>query len=257
MRTRAEYASLARSPRLYRRTAERPETYWTAALGEPPAVYGERTAEQAGTLLRRWDPSRSKLGAAIARGWTEPLPRPGERWLYLGAASGTTASHVADLVGPAGAVFAVEKSLRSFARLLRLAGRYPNLGPILADARRPDDYLELVPPVDGLYLDLAQPDQAEIALANARRMLKRDGGLLLALKTSSMGRDLGPRGHLERTVAQLEDSFEVGPSMPLEPFHRKHYLVGAWATKRIALDAGGTPPARPPTRPPSRAAPPR
>ena len=188
---------------------------------------------RAGTL-RRWDPNRSKLGAAIAKGWTEPLPQRGERWLYLGAASGTTASHVADLVGVDGAVYAVEKSIRPFGRLLQLAERYPNIAPLLSDARRWEEYAGIVPPVDGLYVDIAQPDQVAIALDAARRFLKATGALLLVLKTSSMGREAGPRTHLDRSIEAIENGFAVDEALPLEPFHRKHYLIGARPTRKFA-----------------------
>lgn len=233
MTARSRFTSLARSPRLFRRSSDEPPSYWTEALGDPPSVYGERVYPFGDRTLRRWEAGRSKLGAAIVKGWVEPLPKVGERWLYLGASTGTTASHVADLVGPSGAVFAVEKSLRPFARLLSLAERYPNLAPLLGDARRSEAYLAEVPPVDGLYLDVAQPDQAQIAWTNARRFLRSDGALLLVLKTSSMGRDLGPRGHLDRTLELLSEGFELARPVGLDPFHRRHFLIGAWPTKRL------------------------
>ncbi|MCI4358363.1 MAG: fibrillarin-like rRNA/tRNA 2'-O-methyltransferase [Thermoplasmata archaeon] len=250
MRTRTPYTSLARSPRLHRRSGDDPESYWTQALGAPPSVYGERIVEAAMGTLRRWDPNRSKLGAAITKGWTEPLPQPGERWLYLGAASGTTASHLADLLGPDGALYAVEKSIRPFGRLLELAGRYPNLAPLLSDARHWEEFVGIVPPVEGLYVDIAQPDQVGIALDCARRFLKGSGALLLALKTSSMGREAGPRGHLDRSLEAIEDGFVVEATLALDPFHRKHYLIGARATRRLvrpAERAGGARLTRPAT----------
>ena len=212
--------------RLFRRTEPQGDSHWTPALGEPPSVYGERLTSVEGEVLRRWDPTRSKLGAALARGWDGPIPNPGERWLYLGAATGTTASHVADLVGPEGFVYALEKSLRPFARLLALARRYPNLGPILGDARDPVGYLPLVPPVDGIYLDVAQPDQVAIALENVRWFLRPGGSVLLVLKTASMGRDRGPREHLEVALAGLAPPLEVDSPLPLAPFHKRHFLVG-------------------------------
>jgi fibrillarin-like pre-rRNA processing protein len=233
MRAATRFQWLGRSQRLCRRAGDEPPSFWTEALGDPPSVYGERVVVAEGRTLRRWDPSRSKLGAAITKGWTEPLPREGERWLYLGAATGTTASHVADLVGPGGVVYAVEKSVRPFARLLLLAERYPNLGPVLADARRPAEYLALVPPVDGVYIDVAQPDQVAIALANARPFLLGTGALLLVLKTASMGRDRSPREHLDEAVEELSDGFEVDVTEPLEPFHKRHYLIGARPTRRL------------------------
>ncbi|HKS59767.1 MAG TPA: fibrillarin-like rRNA/tRNA 2'-O-methyltransferase, partial [Thermoplasmata archaeon] len=124
-------------PLLRRGTADR-STWWTRALGSPPALHGEHVVSVGGASYRQWETARSKLAAAIAKGWSGPLPASGERWLYLGAASGTTASHVADLVGESGSVFGVEKSPRPFLRLLQAAERYPNLFPVLADARTPE-----------------------------------------------------------------------------------------------------------------------
>lgn len=47
-----------------------------------------------------WNPFRSKLAASIVGGIENIYMQPGSKVLYLGAASGTTVSHVADLVGP-------------------------------------------------------------------------------------------------------------------------------------------------------------
>ena len=47
-----------------------------------------------------WNPFRSKLAAAILGGVDKIHIKPGAKVLYLGAASGTTVSHVADIVGP-------------------------------------------------------------------------------------------------------------------------------------------------------------
>lgn len=216
---------------LFERPGDEPPSFWTGALGEPPAVYRERTMDLDGITVRRWDPSRSKLGAALTNGWSGPIPREGERWLYLGASTGTTASHVADLVGH-GSVYAVERSVRPFARLRHLATRYPNLLPILADARRPIDYLGLVPPVDGVYVDVAQPDQVELALENARWFLRSSGNFVLALKTASMGREQSPRHHLLRAMETLSD-LDLEDPVDLAPYHRRHYLVGGQATKAL------------------------
>ena len=232
------------SPRLWVREEGDRTTRWTETAGAPPAVYGERWEEWEGRAIRSFEPARSKLSAALARGWEGGLPRPGERWLYLGAASGTTASHVADLVGPRGAVYAVERSLRPFARLDLLANRWANLLPILADARRPRDYLGLVPPVDGLYADIAQPDQEAIVTENARFFLGDEGLLLLALKGSSMGRGAAPSEHLRRVAGSLSERFALAPPVPLAPFHRAHYLIGG--TPRGAGPRSGSLTVRPP-----------
>jgi fibrillarin-like pre-rRNA processing protein len=227
---------------LWQRDEEGRRVAFTAGLGSPPAVYGERILVGGGRNWRRWDPTRSKLGAAVVKGWDDPLPRLGERWLYLGAATGTTASHVADLVGPTGGVYAVERSVRPFTRLLATAERYPNLFPILADARVPGRYVGDVPMVEGLYIDIAQPDQLEIVLTNARWFLRDRGALLFAVKTASMGRERSPQSHLHDVVRRLESEFEVRSSLALDPMHRRHYLVGARrGTPRRATSAALTP----------------
>jgi len=215
------------SPRLL--TAERGERLelWTEAVGDPPPVYGERWTDVEDRRFRLFDPTRSKLAAAVVKGWSGDLPAPGERWLYLGAATGTTASHLADLVGPEGRVYTVERSVRPFARLLALAERWPNLRPILADARDPVAYLPLVPPVDGVYADIAQADQLEIVIRNSELLLRGEGArVLLALKTASMGRHRSATGHRESAEGMLSNSVALYPSVPLDPFHRGHFMLG-------------------------------
>lgn len=65
------------------------------------------------TEYRVWNPFRSKLAASVLAGVDNIHIKPGGKVLYLGAASGTSVSHVSDIVGPTGAVFAVEFSHRS------------------------------------------------------------------------------------------------------------------------------------------------
>ncbi len=62
---------------------------------------------------RVWNPFRSKLAASVLAGVDNIHIKPGSRVLYLGAASGTSVSHVSDIVGPEGVVYAVEFSHRS------------------------------------------------------------------------------------------------------------------------------------------------
>lgn len=239
MRRPNELREVAGEAHLRESIEDRRPVFWTRALGVPAAVYGERVVVRDGVSYRRLDAGRTKLGAALARGFEGRLPRDGERWLYLGAASGTTASHVADLVGPSGAVFAVEKSVRPFARLLALAHRYPNLVPILADARDPRAYLGAVSPVDGIYADVAQPDQAELAIDNGRWFLRRDGVALIALKTASMGRDATARAHVQRSLATFAGVGEPSVPVGLEPFHKGHFFVEVLPTRRWFAEPAG------------------
>lgn len=216
---------------------------WTVAVGGLPPVYGERWIDRGGRWFRAWNPAHSKLSAAIDRGWEGPVPQEGERWLYLGAATGTTVSHVADLAGPSGVVYAVEKSVRPFQRLLALAGRWPNVRPLLTDARSLPVEPYFLPIVDGLYADLPQPDQVEIVLHVAQRFLNDGGALLMALKTSSMGRERSAPMHLEEALRTLDGAFDLERPVRLAPWYRGHYFLGGEARARFAQ---GAPAVRPP-----------
>lgn len=103
-----------------------------------------------------------QLAAGILGGLDEIFVRPGAKVLYLGAASGTSVSHVADIVGPTGTVFAVEFSHRSGRDLINMATHRTNVIPIIEDARHPLRYRMLVGMVDVIFADVAQPDQARI-----------------------------------------------------------------------------------------------
>jgi rRNA 2'-O-methyltransferase fibrillarin len=76
-------------------------------------VNGDTPAIATSTEYRVWNPFRSKLAAGILGGMDSIYMKPGSKVLYLGAASGTSVSHVADIVGPTGVVYAVEFSHRS------------------------------------------------------------------------------------------------------------------------------------------------
>jgi fibrillarin-like pre-rRNA processing protein len=245
MRAPRQFVPDRHSPRLARtRTTERTELF-TEAVGALPSVYGERWVDSGGRHYRSFEPGRSKLSAALVHEWTGAIPSEGESWLYLGAASGTTASHIADLVGPGGRVYAIERSPRPFARLLALAERWPNLLPILGDARDPRSYAALVPPVSGVYADVAQPDQVEIVRRNAELFLAGPHApILIALKTASMGRDRDATGHLEAARRELAPGFELVPPVRLDPFHKGHYFLGGRSRAEL-FRAGGVRPITP------------
>jgi fibrillarin-like rRNA methylase len=227
VRARRKFVPDRRSARLLRANLGDRTELFTEAVGAAPPVYGERWVHDGKRSFRSFEPGRSKLSAGIVREWTGTIPRLNDSWLYLGAATGTTASHVADLVGPAGRVYAVERSARPFARLLALAQRWPNLLPILGDAREPRELSALVPAVHGVYADIAQPDQVSIVLANAELFLDGPGAsVVIALKTASMGRERDPAGHLAAAERELATAVDLVPSVRLDPFHRGHYLVG-------------------------------
>ncbi|HEV2449995.1 MAG TPA: fibrillarin-like rRNA/tRNA 2'-O-methyltransferase [Thermoplasmata archaeon] len=235
--------------RLWRVTEGERTHLFTQSLAVPPSLYGERVLHRGERAFRHFDPFRSKLAAALIRSPRLTPPRPGERWLYLGAAGGTTASHVADLTAPTGEVFAIERSPRPGLRLLEIANRLPGLFPILADARRPEEYRELVPLVDGLYADVSQPDQAAIVKENARLHLRDGGRFLFVLKLSSLSRDASPEENLGRVERELQPLLHVQERINLLPFHRAHVLlVGTSSGRATAAARTNRPPVRSPTR---------
>jgi len=187
-----------------------------ATRGEP--VYGEPTDGE----WRAWDPRRSKLGAMLERG-TDTGLAGGETVLYLGAASGTTVSHVADFSGP---TYAVEFAARPARDLLDACEPRDSLLPLLKDARRPETYAHVVEPVDAVVQDVATRGQAEVALAN-RRFLREDGRLLLAIKARSEDVTADPGAVFERTLDRLEEGYEVLETERLDGVHEDHLGVVA------------------------------
>ncbi len=185
-------------------------------------VYGERILEG----YRLWDPFRSKLAALLLKGRsTRPVLAPNAKVLYLGAATGTTVSHVSDIVGD-GLVYAVEYSPRSMRDLVRLCERRKNIVPILADAARPEEYAFLVEPVDLIYQDVAQRSQAEIASRNAARYLKPGGELILMLKTRSVDVTRSPEAVLQAEMKNMQ-GLDLLHVMDLQPFHQDHFALQA------------------------------
>lgn len=152
--------------------------------------------------------------------------KPGSKVLYLGAASGTTVSHVADLVGPEGAVYAVEFSHRVGRELVNMAKKRTNVIPIIEDARHPQKYRMLVPMVDVIFADIAQPDQARILGHNAKMFVKNRGGFVIAIKASCVDSTQSPEVVYAAEVQKLrEGGFRPVEQMTLEPYERDHVIV--------------------------------
>ena len=180
-------------------------------------VYSERMLAGA----RVWDPFRSKLAALYYTGTGVELASD-MRVLYLGAANGTTVSHVADYTD---AVYAVEFAPRPMQDLLEVARRRSNIVPIMADASRPELYAPLVETVDLLYQDVAQPDQAAILIRNC--IFLRPGGMaILMLKTRSVDIRKSPEEVFRDTITELTDAgLTVVESVWLSPYHKDHAAI--------------------------------
>ncbi|WXG43192.1 MAG: fibrillarin-like rRNA/tRNA 2'-O-methyltransferase [Promethearchaeati archaeon SRVP18_Atabeyarchaeia-1] len=188
-------------------------------------VYGERLIQVSGKEYRVWDTYRSKLAAAITKGVEKVPLEQGSRVLYLGAASGTTASHVSDIVGEDGLVYCVEFSPRVIRELVALCEYRKNMLPILADARFPEKYRMLVDQVDLVYQDVAQPNQSEIMTKNAKMFLKEGGHGFLAIKARSVDVTKEPSEIFKRETETLRLMFEVKQVVHLEPYDKAHVMI--------------------------------
>jgi rRNA 2'-O-methyltransferase fibrillarin len=175
------------------------------AVESPSATVNGETATPTKTEYRVWNPFRSKLAAGILGGLDDIYVRPGSKVLYLGAASGTSVSHVADIVGPTGTVYAVEFSHRSGRDLIGMATHRTNVIPIVEDARHPLRYRMLVGIVDVIFADVAQPDQARIVGLNAHMFLKNDGGVLVSVKANCIDSTAKPEVVFTREVQKMRE----------------------------------------------------
>lgn len=198
-----------------RRTFDGRERFVT----QGPPVYGEPTDGD----WRVWDAGRSKLGAMLELGMETGLVG-GETVLYLGAASGTTVSHVADFAGP---TYAVEFAPRPVRDLVGVAEDRDNLFPLLKDARKPESYAHVVEAdVDVVVQDVATRGQAQVAANNAR-FLRDDGRLLAAIKARSEDVTADPADVFEDVLDELAESYEILETARLDRFHDDHLGVVA------------------------------
>lgn len=194
------------------------------------SVYGEKrmSIEEGENKLeyRAWNPFRSKLAAAILGGVDGIHIKPGAKVLYLGAASGTTVSHVSDIVGPEGLVYAVEFSHRSGRDLINVAKKRTNVIPIIEDARHPHKYRMLVGMVDVIFADVAQPDQARIVAINAHHFLKNTGHIVISIKASCIDSTATPEAVFAAEVTKLRnEKIKPKEQITLEPYERDHAVV--------------------------------
>ena len=195
-------------------------------------VYGEKLVRYEGVEYRLWDPFRSKLAAAVLKNLKTVPIKPGHKVLYLGAASGTTASHVSDIVGESGHVYCVEFAPRAIRELVdNVCAFRLNMSAILADARIPEKYAIFVNgKVDDIYCDIAQPEQAKVLADNADLFLKTDGWVMLAVKAQSIDVTKEPSEIFKREVRVLENrGFQIEDVINLEPYDKAHVMVVARA----------------------------
>ena len=202
----------------------------TRNLARGRSVYGERLIRCEGVEYRLWDAFRSKLAAAILKGLKTVPVKPKHVILYLGAASGTTASHVSDIIGEKGNMYCVEFASRSIRDLVHNVCTYRmNMSPILEDARLPQKYAMFIRgKVDDIYCDIAQPEQAKVLADNSDQFLRYSGCVMLAVKAQSIDVTKEPAEIYKREVKVLENrGFKIEEVVHLEPYDKAHAMIVA------------------------------
>lgn len=190
-------------------------------------VYGEflfYDKDEQGNKIeyREWDPKRSKLGAALMKDVSQIGMKENDYILYLGCSTGTTVSHVSDIVGPNGLVFALDFAPRVLRDMVFVAEDRHNIAPIMADANKPETYAHLISEVDTVFMDIAQKNQAEIFIKNCKLFLKPGGFGLLALKARSVDVTRNPRDVFKEIRTKLEKEFSIVDYRELDPFEMDH-----------------------------------
>lgn len=202
------------------------------------SVYGEKRISvgegDAKIEYRVWNPFRSKLAAAILGGVDNVWIGPGDKVLYIGAASGTTVSHVSDIVGPEGQVYAVEFSHRSGRDLINVAKSRTNIIPIIEDARHPLKYRMLIGMVDTIFADVAQPDQARIVAINAHQFLRNGGHFVISIKANCIDSTVPAEAVFSSEIEKMKkDQLKPKEQLTLEPYERDHAVViGTFRAKK-------------------------
>ena len=189
-------------------------------------VYNEKLVQSGGVEYRIWNPFRSKLAAAIINELKDfPFCQKSDV-LYLGVSTGTTISHISDIVGQGGTIFGIEHASRVARDFLdRVASNRKNIVPIIHDARKPEEFFSVYKKVDVVYVDIAQPDQTNIAIENCKLYLKSGGYLFLIIKTRSIDVTKDPKRVIKNEIKKLESLFEIKQTIDLHPYDKDHAMV--------------------------------
>mgnify|MGYP003440835080 CR=1 FL=1 len=188
------------------------------------SVYGEELITE-DVEYRLWNPRRSKLSAAILNGLSSLKIENDYKILYLGASTGTTVSHISDIAYN-GKIYAVEFSPVTAKKLTRLSRQRPNIYPILADATKPKEYMNIIEKVDFLYCDVAQPTQTELFMKNMNLFSKDDALGMITIKARSIDVIQKPKKIFKQEEKKLkEKGFKIIEKIKLEPYEKDHIAL--------------------------------
>jgi fibrillarin-like pre-rRNA processing protein len=196
----------------------------TKNLNPGTSVYGEELIQE-DAEYRIWNPRRSKLAAALLNGLEHLELEDTSKVLYLGASTGTTVSHISDIVIN-GRIYAVEFSPTTAKKLVQLSRQRHNIAPILGDATKPKGYMNIVEKADLVYCDVAQPTQTELFMKNMNLFLKDDGMGMITIKARSIDVVQKPKKIFKQEEKKLiEKGFRIIDKVKLEPYEKDHIAL--------------------------------
>ena len=198
--------------------------YLTKSIAKGYDVYGEDVVKFEDDEYRVIDVTKSKLGAAIAKDISQIGMKPGSKVLYLGSSTGTTPSHVSDIVGKDGFIFAIEFAPRMMRDFIFVCEKRKNIAPILEDANHPERYQKYAKDIDVVFQDIAQKNQVAIFLKNCDMFLKKGGFGLLTIKARSIDVTKRPKDIFNMVREELEKKITIVDYRDLDPYEKDHCI---------------------------------
>lgn len=198
---------------------------YTKNLEPGKNVFNQKLVKLDDVQYREWDPYRSKMAAILLNNPETTFFNPKQKILYLGASSGTTVSHFSDIIEE-GIIYAVEFAEKSMRQLIQNTKNRTNIIPILGDARYPFQFSNSIfSQVDMIYQDVAQPNQAEIAISNGDYYLEKNGLISIAIKSQSIDSTMKPQKVFELEQRKLEKGgYKVIEKINIQRYAAEHIV---------------------------------
>jgi fibrillarin-like pre-rRNA processing protein len=187
-------------------------------------VYNEKIIKFENEEYREFNPRRSKLAAGLIKGISQIGIKPDSVVLYLGASTGTTVSHVSDIIGNDGFVFALDFAPRVVRELIFLCEERNNIAPLLENAFHPNRYLDKVSLVDVVFQDIAQRNQVQIFIKNINLFLIEGGFGILCVKARSVDVTKKPNVIFKEVKKELEKYINIVDYKTLDPYEKDHCM---------------------------------
>lgn len=196
-------------------------TIVTKNLTPRKAFFNEKLIKENNTEYREFNPTHSKLSAAIVKKISLIPIKQNDKILYLGASHGYTPSFISDIIGKNGFIFCLDFAPRVVRDLIFICEERENMIPLLANANKPETYKNRITTVDVIYQDIAQKNQVEILIKNLQ-FLKQKGYALLAIKARSIDVTKNPQRVYKEVEEILKEKFRVIDKKELDPLQKDH-----------------------------------